>query len=128
MTTREKVRLNQMLMSGDVENIELAFEIIISSKEDLKWLIYRLKDKLNGMTAFFQNKIRETEELIEDFYYKLYNHKDKFKMIETDVLDYEETLKYYENKLSDIKLKSDVFNLVFIKSNDTSCFVSRDSQ
>lgn len=129
VTGREKARLNQMLLSGDMKNIELGFEMIINSEEDLLWIIWKAKKKLEEITVFFENKVVEVEVVIEEFYFKLYNDKDKFTMVESDILESEEMAKYYKDKWVNAESKCDVFLLVFrekepmfdnIKSEDES--------
>jgi len=117
VAVREKANLNQMLMSGDTKNIGLAFEMILNSKEDLYWIIWRAKDKLIGMQAFFTEKHAQLKELIDEYYCNFSYQNDR--TIGMDISECEEMAKCYQDKLDDIVAKSNAFHLVFAEKESS---------
>ena len=71
MTSREIVNIVQYLMSGDIGNINLGFEICLQSdSEYLRNLPFKVKDKLVKLSNFYEEMELEYEDRIKD--YELY--------------------------------------------------------
>ena len=116
MTIREKVRLNQMLVSGDIENIRLAFEMIIQLGEGGN-LIERAKNRLHKMKIFFEEKCLEYDEKTKEHHTAMSPNS-----IGGSDPEYEKTeeelyqrFSYYVGKLNDTKLKIRSFDMVYLE-------------
>lgn len=111
ITAREKANLNQMLMSGDIKNIGLAFDMILKSKEDLYWIARRAKERLNSRAAFFRDKGIELSKVLHELHRSFLYENDR--TIGMDMAECEKIAKSYKDKLDDIVAKSNAFNIVF---------------
>jgi len=114
MTAREKVRLTQMLMSGDVGNIRLASEMIIQSGEGDS-LIERAKNKLYGMKTFFEEKCLEYDEKTKEHHTAMSPNSIGGSDSEYEKAGEElyQQFSYYVGKLNDIRLKVRSFDVVY---------------
>jgi hypothetical protein len=106
ITAREKAKLSFMLMSGDIDNILLAFEMIINLKEDLRWIVWRTKEKLEHLVIFFEERETQIDNLIGQY------QTDRI-VIKMDMSKWDKIAEYYKKKLEDIRLKNNLFNIVF---------------
>jgi hypothetical protein len=106
ITAREKAKLSFMLMSGDIDNILLAFEMIINLREDLRWIIWRAKEKLKHLVIFFEDRETQIDNLIGQY------QTDRI-IIKVDMSKWDKIAEYHKKKLEDVRLKNNLFNIVF---------------
>jgi hypothetical protein len=106
MTPREIVKVYQYMMSGDADNISLGIEICLqSNNEYLNNLPYFVKDKLVGLSNFYESKEVEYEDSIKE--HELYSYVDAFESA------LYKRAEFYREKHKDIMSKLNTYIPVF---------------